>query len=77
MAARTGKKSRPHVGEQVLIPRQVVLVEPFRHDPRVDQLAEPVGQRVPTMDRPGTPVPASRPAVAWSAGSQYASTTQP
>ena len=37
----------PHVGEQVLIPRRVVLVEPLGHDPRVDQLAEPVGQRVP------------------------------
>src|ERR1700761_4006706 len=36
----------PHLGQQVLIPRRVVLVEPLGHDARVDQLAQAVGQRV-------------------------------
>jgi len=35
-----------HFGEQVLVARGIVLVEPLGHDPRVHQLAESVRQRV-------------------------------
>src|SRR5271170_8380949 len=30
-----------HLGQQVLIARRIVLVEPLGHDPRVHQLAQP------------------------------------
>jgi hypothetical protein len=45
-ARQDWEKVAAHVGEQVLVTRGIVLVEPFGHDPGVHELSEPVRQRV-------------------------------